>query len=416
MAKDCLMHLVQRYHPEQAILLRTQTANQIATHLLQLDSKRDKRTLHRQQLFRIIRTPEEDLSAALAKAQLCINAIYPANDPAYTAHRSNTLRAAILSFCSDPVAQVVMELIRSKQMECQPLTDDEILDYAIKYEEFSHMRPTTNLQFGRDVNNMPVASFIQLNSMNTVTNTTYPAYPAYPNQCADPYPALSLYGPINHNFQQNNNHPPLHHQQQMLVPPFPMPQTLFVPPIPEPDFHQAGLNSMQPTTGYVKSTGLRVPSNDKQRTRKSSYHSHSPSPDREKSPGLSSENRPSRAPYRSTYHSQSPSRDRDKTSGFSSENRPSRAPYRSNYRSKDRSSSTRRLYPQMLRGLNCRSNYDPCRMKHCTKCMKNNHHEFECSRYYKYSDQKCTICHRMYHSNQECREVKEFPPRITSKN
>ena len=143
---------------------------------------------------------------------------------------------------------------------------------------------------------------------------------------------------------------------------------------------------MQPTTGYVKSTGLRVPSNDKQRTRKSSYHSQSPSPDREKSPG------------------------------FSSENRPSRAPYRSNYRSKDRSSSTRRLYPQMLRGLNCRSNYDPCRMKHCTKCMKNNHHEFECSRYYKYSDQKCTICHRMYHSNQECREVKEFPPRITSKN
>ncbi len=73
MAKDCLMHLVGRYHPEQAILLRTQTANQIATHLLQLDSNRDKRTLHRQQLFRIMRTPEEDLSAALAKVQLCIN-------------------------------------------------------------------------------------------------------------------------------------------------------------------------------------------------------------------------------------------------------------------------------------------------------------------------------------------------------
>ncbi len=51
MAKDCLVHLVQRYHPEQAILLLTQTANQIATHLLQLDSNRDKRTLHRQQLF-----------------------------------------------------------------------------------------------------------------------------------------------------------------------------------------------------------------------------------------------------------------------------------------------------------------------------------------------------------------------------
>jgi len=109
MAKDCLMHLVQRYHPEQAILLRTMTANQIATHLLQLDSNRDKRTLHRQQLFRIMRSPEEDLSAALARVQLSINAIYPADDPAYAVHRSNTLRAAILSFCSDPVAQAVMD-------------------------------------------------------------------------------------------------------------------------------------------------------------------------------------------------------------------------------------------------------------------------------------------------------------------
>ncbi len=37
MAKCCLMHLVQKYHPEQRILLRTMTANQIATYLLQLD-------------------------------------------------------------------------------------------------------------------------------------------------------------------------------------------------------------------------------------------------------------------------------------------------------------------------------------------------------------------------------------------
>jgi hypothetical protein len=51
MAKDCLVHLVRRYEPEQAILLPTQTANQIATHLLQLDSNRVKHTLHRQQQF-----------------------------------------------------------------------------------------------------------------------------------------------------------------------------------------------------------------------------------------------------------------------------------------------------------------------------------------------------------------------------
>jgi hypothetical protein len=159
-----------------------------------------------------------------------------------------------------------------------------------------------------------------------------------------------------------------------------------VPPFPEPDSHQAGLNSMQPTTGYVESIRLKSPSYEKQMTKE-----------------------PSRG-------SQSSSQYRDKSPSFSSKNRQSRAPYRSSYRSNDRSSSTRRLYPQMQRGLNCRLHYDPHRMKHCTKCMKNDHHEFECSRYYKHSDQKCAICHRMYHNYQECREGKEFPPRIASKN
>jgi len=91
MAKCCLMHLVQKYHPEQRILLRTMTANQIATYLLQLDSNRDKRTLHRQQLFRIMRSPEEDLSAALARVQLSIDAIYPAKVTLPTQFTGQTL-------------------------------------------------------------------------------------------------------------------------------------------------------------------------------------------------------------------------------------------------------------------------------------------------------------------------------------
>ncbi len=75
------------------------TANQIATHLLQLDSNRDKRPYHLMLLFKSVRTPEEDFPAALAKVQLMIDAIYPANDPAYAAHRSSTFRTALLSFC-----------------------------------------------------------------------------------------------------------------------------------------------------------------------------------------------------------------------------------------------------------------------------------------------------------------------------
>jgi hypothetical protein len=115
MAKTALMNMVHKYHPEQAILLRTQTANEIATHLLQLDSNRDKRTYHRMQLFKIVRTPEEDLPVALAKAQLLIDAIYPPNDPAFAAHRSSTFRTALISFCHDTVAADVLEQIQHHQ-------------------------------------------------------------------------------------------------------------------------------------------------------------------------------------------------------------------------------------------------------------------------------------------------------------
>jgi hypothetical protein len=45
----------------------------------------------------------------------------------------------------------------------------------------------------------------------------------------------------------------------------------------------------------------------------------------------------------------------------------------------------------MKRGVNCKPSYDPAKMKYCTKCMKNDHHEFECVRYYTYSEDKCSL-------------------------
>jgi hypothetical protein len=68
----------------------------------------------------------------------------------------------------------------------------------------------------------------------------------------------------------------------------------------------------------------------------------------------------------------------------------------------------------MKKGVNCKPTYDPYKMKYCTKCMKSDHHEFECARYYRYSENKCTLCNKMYHSSLECKEVKEFPPGVTS--
>jgi hypothetical protein len=225
MAKTCMMNMVHKYHPEQAILLRTRTANQIATHLLQLDSNRDKRTYHRMLLFKTVRTPEEDLPAALAKAQLIIDAIYPADDPAYAAHRSSTYRTAIISFCHDTIAAGVLELIKRHQTECLPLSDDEIRDFALKYENYMNLKPTANLAFGRSINNTPAASFIQLNSMHAAADTIYPAYPAYPNPYANPYPAYPWYKPQNpaapnHGFGSQNQNQNIQNQlfQNQLMP------------------------------------------------------------------------------------------------------------------------------------------------------------------------------------------------------
>jgi CRISPR/Cas system-associated protein Cas10 (large subunit of type III CRISPR-Cas system) len=86
------------------------------------------------------------------------------------------------------------------------------------------------------------------------------------------------------------------------------------------------------------------------------------------------------------------------------------------YRSSDRSSSARRTYPLMQKGINCRSDYDPYKTKNCTKCLKPGHHEFECARYSRYCEKKCSFCHKMNHHPQECKEIKDFPPTVASKN
>jgi len=659
MAKACLMNMVHKYHPEQAILLRTRTANQIATHLLQLDSNRDKRTYHRMLLFKTVRTPEEDLPAALAKAQLIINAIYPPDDPAYAAHRSSTFRTALISFCHDTIAAGVLEKIQKHQAECLPLTDDDIRDFAVRYENYMHLKPTANLAFGRNINNTPAATFIQLNSMQTAANMIYPAYPAYPSPFANPYPAYPWYedridnavppevnphqGPNGHGPNQGHQHqhqlinapqnqlgiaapanqlnpvanlqaqiqlqgiPPAAQQprnpaenmvwpflmpnrpQQPQIPPlWQWPPTPPVIPLPAPgerlpqtpatavkpaedgvqnspfndhelrsltndsfhtpesswtpkramefnelptdarvflqsqrrlanigneivlvrnhpedlaqrnlleqfqslalnspkkpveqgtkypskvpnqpprrssrerrktDFYQAGLNSMIPTRGYVHSSGryrsysrdraqpngsqsrdreqYRANSYSRERgqQRHDSYRGFEPRPlsrndsrtrlrsvsrDRSRTPeGYRREQSQVTRSQTDYRRNQSPSAARSKSPMYSSSTRPSRAPYKGSYRSADRSESTRRTYPLMQKGLNCRSDYDPQVMKNCKKCLKNGHHEFECAKYSQYSDSLCTFCGRMYHRSQDCKEIKNFPPGTSSKN
>ncbi len=577
------------------------------------------------------------------------------------------------------------------------------------------MRPTTNLRFGRNVNNMPVATFIQLNSMDVVTNTIYPAYPAYPSGYDNPYPAYQTFEPVRHpnighraphQNQDNNAHQQqLMHQQQLLlqqqqqqqlllqqqqqqqlaqqqqealvplnpnnqqvpvhappifgalpqlaIPPsvpglagqhtakqklrvdphlledaaarqqaiaegkvapqrtvinpdadwlqglphamremrasdpyqtprtspemtpilspvrketsgMPMhatgDQSLWdIPDLPAPtrtmDFHelptdtpmvvqnqrrlakvgneivrvknhpedylpgmmkkfeamalqqkkesgarskrqskdrdtdersttprrssrtkkptehyQAGLNSMQASSnprGYVDSSsryrsysrdrlprdqsGQRSPSRQDRYSRQPSRDPNSRQGRYSRQPSRDSNSRqdrysrqPSRDPSRSRYYQRTPSRGqsgsqfrtplgdrnrqrstyrpqsksphRTKSPGYNSDTRQSRAPYRTDRSERNSSMSTRNTYTLMKRGVNCKPSYDPAKMKYCTKCMKNDHHEFECARYYTYNENKCSFCHKMYHLSQECKEIKEFPPGVTSKN
>jgi len=199
-----------------------------------------------------------------------------------------------------------------------------------------------------------------------------------------------------------------------------------------PDFYQASFNAIIPTRGYVDKAGYyRSYSRDRSSSRPSSRQSNGSSSFEVLSKNSHSARSNSRGDSRSrlnsssgdrnrskdkSYHSGSHSSNRSRSPKFSSENRQSRAPYRSTYRSTNRSSSTRRIYPQMQKGLNCRPDYDPTTTKHCTKCMKNGHHEFECARYFTYNEKKCSFCHKMNHRPQDCKEVKEFPPGTTQKN
>src|SRR5450830_733128 len=190
MVKDCLLKLVHKYHPEQAMLLEPLTADGIATHLQKLDSDRDKSTYYRTLLLKTYRMPEDDLPAAMARIQIIIDKCYPAANPAFVSHRSTAYRTALLSFLPDELSMHVLARIKKFQAECLPLTDEHLYDYSLKCEIYAKIRPTSNLLFGRLINNIPAASYTQLNSLQTTV--PYQVYRPYPN----PYAAYPSFLPL----------------------------------------------------------------------------------------------------------------------------------------------------------------------------------------------------------------------------
>jgi hypothetical protein len=212
MMKESLLKLVNKYHPDQTTILSDKSANQIGTFLLQMDANRDKTIYHRQKLHALYRAPHEDLNTAITKATALINKIYP-DTPANQPMRSTSTRIAILSFIPDHIALPIIHHIQKCHTHCEPLTDAQITDMAYKAEEFSKIRPTTNLQYGRPINNTPLQNHIQLNNMQPYHNPYHNPYQIYPP-----------YLPINSD----------HHPAHPIIPPPVVPQPPRQPLIPQP--------------------------------------------------------------------------------------------------------------------------------------------------------------------------------------
>jgi hypothetical protein len=112
---------------------------------------------------------------------------------------------------------------------------------------------------------------------------------------------------------------------------------------------------------------------------------------------------------RGREQSRSPSRQQG-NSTLTSERR-SRRDDRSGSRGRERSIMVRQTYPKMKKGENCSLDYDPLKMKSCSKCGKPGHHEFECYKYERYSIKKCSVCDRLHHFAGDCKELEKFPPK-----
>src|SRR5450830_826141 len=81
------------------------------------------------------------------------------------------------------------------------------------------------------------------------------------------------------------------------------------------------------------------------------------------------------------------------------------------FRDRNNSVSMRQTYPEMKKGINCRSEYAPDRMKNCSKCPKSGHHEFSCPSYDRWAPRVCDRCGKFYHFSDQCAEPELFPPK-----
>jgi hypothetical protein len=145
MMKICLLRLVNRFIPYQSQLIEDKTSNQIAEMLFKLDSRVDKLTHYRQQLFAAHRLPREPLQGAMT---------------------------AIISFLPDCVTVPLTAEMQRRSFKGKALTFQEICSRAYKASNELMTEVAIPLQFGRNIGQDSAAKLIQFNSIQTVNPLT----------------------------------------------------------------------------------------------------------------------------------------------------------------------------------------------------------------------------------------------------
>jgi hypothetical protein len=158
MMKTCLLQLVNRFIPDQSQLIKNKTSNQIAKMLLKLDSRVDKMTHYRQQLFAAYRLPRETLQGAMTRCQNLLNIVYPPSEAGHASTCAEMLKTAIISF------PLTAEMQR-RSYKGKALTFQEICSRAYKASNDLMTEVAIPLQFGRNIGQDSAAKLIQFNSI-----------------------------------------------------------------------------------------------------------------------------------------------------------------------------------------------------------------------------------------------------------
>ena len=150
MMHACLLKIINKLLPEQTLLVKHKTYNEIAQFLLKLDSKVDKLSFYREQLFVLQRNTGEELDSVMARLGSLLDKIYPPANPETMVYRENILKTAIVSFIPDEIAVPLLEDIKHATKNCNPMPYERILSIARAAERYAQFYISNPIVFGRD--------------------------------------------------------------------------------------------------------------------------------------------------------------------------------------------------------------------------------------------------------------------------